>query len=98
MRLNISRLIKKGLIKITGTKKPDHVVYCIEDNGIGIDKSYIDRIFDIFYRIEDKSIKGEGIGLAIVRKTLMMLNGKIWVESKKNKGSKFYISLPAKKK
>ena len=89
---------KKGLIKITGTKKPDHVVYCIEDNGIGIDKSYIDRIFDIFYRIEDKSIKGEGIGLAIVRKTLMMLNGKIWVESKKNKGSKFYISLPAKKK
>ena len=85
---------KHGIIRITGYMKEPSAIYCIEDNGIGIDEKYLSKIFNIFYRLNPKQGNGEGLGLTIIQKILFMLEGKIWVESEAGKGSKFYFSLP----
>ena len=65
------------------------VQFFVSDTGIGIDRSDYDNIFNYFYKIEDKGRKiyrGTGIGLAICKKLLNMMSGKIWVVSEINKG------------
>jgi len=65
----------------------------VEDNGIGIKKTYLDKIFQMFYRAND-SVEGSGIGLYIVQQSVNKLGGEIQVESKPNSGTKFTILLP----
>jgi PAS domain S-box-containing protein len=72
--------------------------FFVRDTGIGIDKNYHDTIFNIFRQIDDKRNRkfgGMGIGLAIVKKTVELLGGKIWLESQPSKGSVFYFTIPA---
>ena len=85
---------KKGVIKVTGKRKEDQVVYCVEDNGIGISKKHITDVFVIFHRIDPKTTEGEGLGLSLVSKILSRNKGRIWVESEEGVGSKFFVSLP----
>ncbi len=83
-----------SFIKIFGYRK-DESVYCVEDNGIGIPQEYKDKIFELYHRLNPKDSKdGEGLGLTIVKRILFRLNGRIWVESEKGMGSKFYVALP----
>lgn len=72
----------------------DKYMFEVEDQGIGIPKESLDRIFERFYRV-DKSRKGNstGLGLAIVKHIVKTFNGDIKVVSEVNKGSKFIISL-----
>lgn len=74
--------------------KNDKYIFEVEDEGIGIPKESLDRIFERFYRV-DKSRKGNstGLGLAIVKHIVKTFNGNIKVESEVNKGSKFIVSL-----
>jgi signal transduction histidine kinase len=69
----------------------------VQDNGVGIPKDYLNRIFDMFFRGDHKA-KGAGLGLYIVKETLEKLNGSILAESKVGVGSKFTINLPIKYK
>jgi PAS domain S-box-containing protein len=65
-----------------------------EDNGIGIDASHHDRIFQIFGQVyPEKKFGGTGIGLAIVRKAVQRMNGEAGVESSIDKGSRFWLIL-----
>jgi PAS domain S-box-containing protein len=64
-----------------------------EDNGIGIDDQYIEKIFDMFFRATDTS-QGSGLGLYIVKEAVEKLQGGIRVESSKGKGTVFLIELP----
>ena len=86
---------KEGFIKITGKRKNGQVVYCVEDNGIGIKKKHQKDVFVIFNRLNPKDTEGEGLGLSLVSKILSRNNGKIWVESEEGLGSKFFVSLPS---
>lgn len=86
---------RQNIINISGRKKEQNIIYCIEDNGLGISEKNQNRIFEIFYRINPEKSEGEGLGLNIVRKILYMHGGKIWIKSKEGHGSKFYVSLPS---
>ncbi len=85
---------KPGRISISGYKENGQSVYCVQDNGIGIEPEYRDKIFEIFHQLEPESSSGEGLGLTIVQRVLQRHNGKIWLESEPGTGSRFYISLP----
>lgn len=71
----------------------------VADQGIGMSKSVIGRVFDKFYREETgnvHNVKGHGLGLAYVKHIIELHNGEIDVESEKGKGSTFYLKLPIK--
>jgi signal transduction histidine kinase len=75
-------------------KKPEHVCIEVEDRGIGIPEDKLSRIFEQFYRIEQKeSISGTGLGLTVVKEIIESHNGTISVTSEIGKGSKFVIKL-----
>ncbi|MBI9053969.1 MAG: PAS domain S-box protein [Bacteroidales bacterium] len=80
-------------INISATESDDNVTYCISDNGIGICETEMGKIFDVFYRINPDNQQGDGIGLSLIKKTIDRLNGKIYVGSEIDKGTKFYITL-----
>lgn len=65
----------------------------IEDNGLGIDPAYHDKIFDMFYRASTLS-KGSGLGLYIVKETMARLKGDISVQSDLGKGTTFTLIIP----
>jgi PAS domain S-box-containing protein len=85
---------RKCLIHISGWKEDKNAVYCIEDNGIGIDLAYQAKVFEIFHRLDTSIGAGEGLGLTIVRRILDRLGGTVRLESETGKGSRFYVSLP----
>ncbi len=81
-------------IYITGEKKGDHYLFAFRDNGIGIQKEYLDKIFVIFQRLNSMDkYKGTGIGLAICKKIIEKHGGDIWAESEPGKGTTFYFTL-----
>jgi PAS domain S-box-containing protein len=83
-------------IKISGKKKDDSSVYSVKDNGVGIYKKDYHKIFEIFNRLTQNKVSGEGIGLSIVNKIVSRHNGAIWVDSIPGEGSVFFVALPAK--
>jgi len=87
------------VLNISGKIENEYIVYCVKDNGIGISKNNIEKIWKLFYRITDNNdIDGEGIGLTIVKNIIQKHSGKVWVKSEYGNGSEFYIALPKLKK
>ncbi|MEA1998614.1 MAG: ATP-binding protein, partial [Euryarchaeota archaeon] len=80
-------------IEIGHRLEGEETVFFVRDNGIGIEPSKHEKVFELFYRI-DRSSKGTGAGLAIVRRKIEVHGGRIWIESEKGKGCTVCFTLP----
>jgi PAS domain S-box-containing protein len=86
-------------IKVTCNYEKDHIKFAISDNGIGIPKSDLPKVFDIFRRLHTKKdYPGTGIGLAICKKIVERHGGQIWPESEPGKGTTFYFTISKDKR
>ncbi|MFH1773214.1 MAG: HAMP domain-containing sensor histidine kinase [Patescibacteria group bacterium] len=88
---------KKGIVRVEAKKEKDDILIKVSDNGIGIPKKEIGKLFAKFARAKNATemyTDGSGLGLFIVKEIVNGHRGKIWLESVLGKGSTFYISLP----
>jgi PAS domain S-box-containing protein len=82
-------------ITISGEQHGSRARYCVRDNGLGVPESHRDKIWEIFQRLDRSgTIKGEGLGLAIVRRILDRHDGRAWLECPAEGGSAFFFELP----
>lgn len=102
---NSIKFTEKGKVQLTVEKEEDYdeeniaLMFKVEDTGIGIDKEGIARLFQSFSQVDGSITRkygGTGLGLAISKSLANMMNGDIWVESEKGKGSTFYVTLKLK--
>ena len=86
-----------GEITISADERDQEVQFSVRDNGIGIPKEDLPRIFERFYRVDkgrSQELGGTGLGLSIVKHIIQAHGGRVWVESQLEKGSTFYFTLP----
>ena len=95
---NALKYAKSGVspkIELRMEEQDDQWLFHFSDNGIGIPPKYFDRIFIIFQRLHTKEeYEGSGMGLAITKKIIENMGGRIWVESEPEVGTSFHFSLP----
>jgi signal transduction histidine kinase len=94
---NAIKFTSNGSIELGYTKKDDYLIFYVKDTGIGIPNDRQGAIFERFIQadIEDRqAYQGAGLGLAISKAYVEMMNGTIWVESEVGKGSIFYFTIP----
>lgn len=78
-------------VNINITKRKDRIIIIIEDNGIGMSKETLNKVYDIFYTTKPN---GTGLGLAFCKEVIELHQGKINIASEENKGTKINITLP----
>jgi PAS domain S-box-containing protein len=98
---NAIKYSNEGEIEFGYKKKENHLEFYVKDTGIGIHENKLEAIFERFIQTDHNLIskyEGAGLGLAITKAYVEMLEGKIWVESKLGKGSCFYFTIPYRTK
>lgn len=96
---NAVKFTLAGTITIGYKLEEQHILFFIKDTGIGISEEDQKVIFDIFHQVDfsnTRGYEGSGLGLAIAKGLVILLEGKIWVESQKGQGSSFFFSIPLK--
>ncbi len=81
-------------IHVTGRAEGGKVIICVTDNGSGIAPENMERIWELFARVNRSGASGEGLGLNLVRRILDRHAGRAWAESTLGEGSRFYVEWP----
>lgn len=93
--VKFSRNAQPPRIEIGAEDGAGKTLLWVRDNGIGFDMKFHDRIFDMFQRLQRaEEYPGTGIGLALVRKAVQRMGGRVWAESSPGTGATFYLELP----
>jgi CheY-like chemotaxis protein len=98
---NAVKFTTKGYVEFgyreTKVKGKNHLLFFVNDTGVGLSKEKQKRIFEPFSQGSDDTAHnygGSGLGLAITKNLISLLGGKIWLESDEGKGARFYFTLP----
>ncbi|MFH1552259.1 MAG: ATP-binding protein [Candidatus Omnitrophota bacterium] len=86
-----------GEIKVSLFEEKDNIMVTVEDNGIGISREHLDRIFERFYRVDkarSRELGGTGLGLAIVKHIVKLHKGHIDIDSEVDRGTKVTVVFP----
>ncbi len=81
-------------IHISAVRAGERWLFQVRDNGIGIDKTDAERVFDMFGLLDGKGVPGTTIGLALCRKVVERHGGRMWVESEAGQGAAFRFTIP----
>lgn len=85
---------RECVIEVSSEVLTDSVKYTVKDNGIGIAEENLPKVFNAFYRVDEETIEGDGVGLAIINRALDLHNGIATVESELGVGSVFSFEIP----
>ena len=85
------------VIQTEGEPDQPALAYYVRDNGMGLNDLERTKLFRAFQRFHPDAARGEGMGLAIVRRIVERHNGRVWVESKAGEGTTFFVTLAADK-
>src|SRR5262249_36488906 len=84
----------KPEVHVSVSPQTDYWLFCVRDNGIGIDPEYGTKVFGLFRRLHGSRHSGSGVGLALCKRIVERYGGRIWLESEKGRGTKFFFTLP----
>jgi signal transduction histidine kinase len=86
-----------GSVTVRATRDGQGLLFKVEDSGVGIEAENQTRVFDRFYRANQKGMEhvtGSGLGLSLVKAVVENHRGKVWLESEPNAGTTFFVSIP----
>ena len=93
--LKFSRTRPTASIHVSSVTTPEETIIRVEDNGIGFDLEYSERLFGLFQKLHsDPQYEGAGVGLAHVRRMMQRQGGRTWAEAKPGSGAAFFIAFP----
>jgi len=86
-----------ALIEMSNRSKDPETVYCLRNNGFGLDLKYADKLIGVFQRLHtEKEFEGAGVGLAVAQRNIKRRAGRRWAEGVVNEEAAFYFSFPQK--
>ena len=87
--------VHDAIVEIGASIQDDMVKYTVTDNGIGIESAHLEKVFELFHRLDSRQEKeGQGLGLPIVRRILDRLGGSARIESVSGLGTTVHVRLP----
>lgn len=93
--IKYSSKVSNPIVNIYDIKDEQNLIFCVEDNGVGFDMEFKNKLFEVFQRLHSETeYEGNGVGLALVSRIVEKHGGKVWAESLPNTSTKFYVSLP----
>jgi signal transduction histidine kinase len=93
--LKFSAAREQPVVRVSGSVNGGEVTYVVEDNGVGFDMRYADKLFGVFKRLHSaEEFPGTGVGLAIVHRIITRHGGRVWAEATPGQGARFHFTLP----